>query len=111
MSEKGKWGYCREIRFYIGLGSPITDICRTYRKVAEQKGLVKTLKERAIENKKIDSLAGSANFWIWNNDAMDKMYSKNAVYKKPTTEQFDERKRIGKEIKEHGMNNVRWLDN
>lgn len=108
MSEKGKWGYCREIRFYIGLGSPITDICRTYRKVAEQKGLIKTLKERAIENKKIDSLAGSANFWIWNNDAMDKMYSKNAVYKKPTTEQFDERKRIGKEIKELGMNNVLW---
>lgn len=108
MSEKGEWGYCRELRFYIGAGKPITDICNTYRKVAEQRGLVKTLKERAAENKKIDALAGSANFWIWNNDAMDKLYSKNAAYKIPTAEQFAERVRIAGEMKSMGITDVLW---
>ena len=107
-SEMGSWGYERELRFYIGVGNPINGIAEAYRRVAEQKGLVRTLKERAAQVESIDRLAGSANVWLWNDDAMDKMYSRNAVYKKPTEEQFRLRREIAENMKKSGMTDVLW---
>lgn len=106
--EMGRWGYERELRFYIGVGNPINGITATYRRVAEQKGLVRTLKERAGQIESIDRMVGSANVWLWNNDAMDKMYSRDAVYKKPTEEQFGLRCEIARDMKESGMTDVLW---
>lgn len=106
--EKGKWGYERELRFYPGSGNAVNGICGTYRKVAEQKGLVRTLADRAKQLPCIDRLAGSANVWLWNNDAMDKLYSSDAVYTEPSQEQLVQRRCIAKEMKENGMTDVLW---
>ena len=106
--EKGKWGYTRELRFYLGSGNAVNGICGTYRKVAEQKGLVKTLADRAKQLPCIDRLAGSANVWLWNDDAMDKLYASDAVYTEPSQEQLAKRRRIAEDMKKNGMTDVLW---
>lgn len=106
--EMGNWGYTRSVRFYIGSGNPITDICLTYRKIALWKGNYKTLAEKADEINAVDKIAGCANVWLWNNDSMDKLYSHNIVYKVPDNEQFALRRSIAEDMKNSGMDNVLW---
>lgn len=106
--EMGKWGYTRTMRFYLGKGNPVSDMCRTYRKVAEQRGLVKTFCQKVQENPAIDRLAGSANVWLWNSDAMEKLYSENAVYRIPDEAQLSLRRSIASEMKALGMEHVLW---
>lgn len=108
--QMGKWGYERKLRFYVGnrSKSSISDICSIYRKMAEEKGLVKTLKQKAENNKTVLRLAGCANVWLWNDDAMYKLYDMKAIYKIPTEEQTTLRRSIADEMKSSGMTNVLW---
>ncbi len=107
-SEKGKWGYLRKLRFYIGKNNSVTEMCSIYRKIAEDRGFVKTLSEKAKEMPLKDRLAGCANVWLWNNDAMDKLYSENAVYTIPSEEQLKQRRSIAEDMKNSGMTDVLW---
>jgi len=108
--QMGKWGYERKLRFYLGNKSnnSISDICGIYRKIAEEKGLVKTLKQKAEKNTTVLQLAGSANVWLWNNDAMNKLYNSNAVYQIPSEEQNALRRHIANEMKSQGVDHVLW---
>ena len=108
LPQKGRWGYEREIRYYTGTDDPINGMCGVYRKIAEQRKLVKTLKEKSAENPVIDRSAGSADVWLWNNDAMDKLYSQNAVYSVPSKSDYELRKLIALDMKNNGMDNVMW---
>ena len=107
LPEKGKGGYRREIRYIAGKGG-ISELCAKYREIADEKGFRKTFDERAKENPTIMRLVGAADVWLWNDDAMDKLYSENAVYHVPTKEQNAERVRIAREMKESGMDHVLW---
>ena len=107
LPEKGKGGYRREIRYIAGKGG-ISELCAKYREIAGEKGFRKTFDERAKENPGISRLVGAANVWLWNDDAMDKLYSENAVYHVPTAAQNAERVRIAREMKEAGMDHVLW---
>lgn len=106
--EKGRWGYSRKIRYYLGKGESVTQMCQIYRIIAQKKGLVKTLAEKSAELPIKDSLAGRANFWVWNNDAMDKLYSENAVYTVPSAKQNQQRRDIAEDMKKNGMDEVLW---
>ena len=106
--SKGKWSYPRELRFYLGKGEPIADSALTYRKVARQKGLLKTFAEKAKEVENVLRLAGKANVWLWNNDAMHKLYSSDPEYVPTTKEQYETRCRVAQEMKALGMTDVLW---
>ena len=107
LPEMGKFGYDRELRFITGKGG-ITELCKAYRKIAGEKGLVYPLSERVKKLPVLEKLLGAANVWLWNDDAMDKLYSRDAVYRKPAPEQVDERIRVAREMKAAGMERVLW---
>ena len=105
--EKGKWGYTRELRYVMGNGG-IGGLCRAYREIAEERELVRTLREKKETVPNIDKLVGSANIWVWNDDAMDKLYSANAVLKVPTEEQLVLRRQTASDMKKSGLERVMW---
>lgn len=105
---KSKWGYTRQLRFYLGSGNPVCDIGLRYRKVAEQKGYVYPLKDRVKVKGKIEKLAGSASIWLWNNDAMHKLYDADAKNTPPTEEMYKLRRDVADDMKANGMDHVLW---
>lgn len=107
LPEKGCFGYRREIRYIAGNGG-ISELCAEYRKIADEKGLRLPFTERVKQNPMIDRLVGAANVWVWNDDAMDKLYSENAVYRIPTKEQLEKRVRVAEDMKNSGMERVMW---
>ena len=107
LPEKGQWGYTREIRYVFGKGS-VTEICRAYRKIAEEKGLRVTLKEKSKTVPALNRLAGAADVWVWNDDAMDLLYSEGTPYSVPSREQYRRRVEVAKDMKESGMDRVLW---
>lgn len=107
LSEKGKWGYDREIRILTGEGG-ITELCLAYRRIAEEKGLRVPFTEKVKKLPHIAKLVGAADVWLWNDDAMDKLYSENDVYHIPTKEQVDLRLSIADEMRSLGMDRVLW---
>ncbi|MBQ2710076.1 MAG: hypothetical protein IJF67_17510, partial [Clostridia bacterium] len=107
LPEKGKWGYDREIRILTGEGG-ITELCLAYRRIAEEKGLRVPFTEKVKKLPDIAKLVGAADVWLWNDDAMDKLYSENDVYHIPTKEQVDLRLAIADEMRSLGMDRVLW---
>ncbi len=105
--QKGFWGYPRVMRFALPEGG-VTEICKAYREIAKRRGLVVTLDEKAKKVPNARRLAGSANVWLWNDDAMDKLYTENFVYHAPTEEMVDLRIRRAREMKEMGMEHIMW---
>lgn len=106
--QKGEFGYDRVLRFCPGREGGITQACRCYRLLAEKKGLVKTLREKAKCVPSVDRLVGSADVWLWNDDAMEKLYSPGAAAGVPTREQLALRCKIAAEMKASGMDRVLW---
>lgn len=107
IAEMGKWGYERKMRFIWGKGG-ITELCLQYRDIAKEKGFIVPLSEKVKKVAKVDKMLGAADIWIWNSDAMDMLYSKEAVYRVPSDEQVERRISIAKEMKQMGMDNVLW---
>ena len=115
LSEKGQFGYMREVRYLWGTcadeGDGITAMCRAYRKIAEEKGFrvpAATLREKAKRVPAVERLTGAANVWLWNSDAMEKLYAATAEYKVPTAEQNARRMAIAEDMKRSGMTRVLW---
>lgn len=106
-SEKGKWGYVRECRFYLGLGN-ITEVCKCYRSIMEEKGLLVSLCEKAKAVPKLHTLSGAANVWLWNDTAMEKLYDCEASDEAPVPQQFERRAQIAQEMLDSGMSRVLW---
>ncbi len=105
--EKGKWGYTREIRYLVGEGG-ITELCMAYRAIADEKGLRIPFTAKEDKLPALNRLIGAADVWLWNDDAMDKLYSENAVYHVPSAEQLARRVQIAEDMKKNGMDNVLW---
>ena len=108
IDQKGQWGYTREVRYLWGETDGVTGLCRAYRKIAEEKGFCVTLREKAAQVNKVDRVVGSANFWVWNDDAMDLLYSENTPYSIPTEEQKQKRIEVAKDMVSCGITDVLW---
>lgn len=106
--EMYHWGYTRSLRYYFGKGNPVTDCAKTYRKVAIQLGKFKTLKEKAEAVPTVDRAIGCGILWLWNDDAMHKLFDKDAKFQPPTEEQLAKRRKIAKEMKDLGMDDLLW---
>lgn len=106
-SEKGTWGYPRECRFYLGKGS-MTEVCKCYRSIAEEKGLLVPLREKAKAVPKLHELAGAADVWLWNDDMMQKLYQCNASDEAPSSQQLARRMEIAQQMYAGGMRRVLW---
>ncbi len=106
--EMGAWGYIRTIRFYIGNGNPVTGCAKTYRKMMVSTGKFKTLADKAKDVPAIDGAIGSAIVWLWNDDAMSKLYDANVTYTKPSEYQYALRRKIADDMKNSGMDDVLW---
>ena len=107
LPEKGRWGYDRELRILCGEGG-ISEMCQAYRKIADEKGLRVPFSDKVKKLPDIDRLVGAANVWLWNDDAMHKLYDADAVYHIPDREQVDRRLEVADEMKSLGMDNVLW---
>lgn len=107
LPEKGRWGYDRELRILCGEGG-ISEMCQAYRKIADEKGLRVPFSEKVKKLPDIDRLVGAADVWLWNDDAMHKLYDADAVYHAPDKEQVDRRLEVADEMKALGMDKVLW---
>ncbi len=108
LPEKERWGYDREIRFLWGEGGGVTALCHAYRAIADEKGLRVTLREKCRKTPALTQFVGSADMWLWNDDAMHKLYDADAVYHQPTADQYALRLQIAREMKACGMDHVLW---
>ena len=100
--SNGTWGYDRRLRLFAGrsLGA----VAAGYRAWREGQGRVRTLAEKAKDNPHLKDFAGTADFWIWDDN------NQNRLYNWPRTEppaDLDVR-RIARELKELGMDRVLW---
>lgn len=106
-SEKGAWGYVRECRFYLGTGG-ITEVCKCYRGIMEEKGLLVPLREKVKAVPKIHALSGAADVWLWNDTAMQKLYECDASDEAPSPQQLARRVQIARDMHAAGMHRVLW---
>jgi len=107
ISEKGRFGYTRVMRIALGLGG-LTGLASSYRALAEERGLIRTLSEKAKVLPSVDRFRGVSNVWLWNDDAMSKLYDADAVYRVPDQAQIDRRMEIADDMKNSGMDKVLW---
>ena len=67
-SEKGQFGYPRAIRYiFFAKGNYVT-IAKAHRAIAKEKGLFKTLAQKAKERPALAKLVGAADWWTWDED-------------------------------------------
>jgi len=68
---KGCLGFARRARYYFSPGGGYVALCKVYRKIAEQEGLLKTLARKKQENAHVDQLIGAMNLWIFDRPDLD----------------------------------------
>ena len=108
LPQKSYWGYDRVLRFVVSEDGGITDMAKKYRTFAEKRGFARTLKEKAKAVKNVDKMIGAADVWVFNDDAMYKLYNKDAKYTPPTAEQYKRRRDIADDMKKRGIDRVMW---
>lgn len=106
--QKSYWGYDRVLRFVVSDDGGITDMCKKYRKLVERRGFVRTLREKAKAVPNVDKMIGAADIWVFNDDAMHKLYNKDAKYTPPTQEQYARRREIADDMEKRGIERVMW---
>ena len=57
-------GYTRKLRYILFEQGGYVSMADRFRTYAEQEGMVKTLREKALENPNVDKLVGAASLWI-----------------------------------------------
>ena len=69
-AQKGQFGYARRLRYVFFDKGDHVDMCKRYRRYVQEKGTLKTLKEKRLKNPNVDLLVGAVNVWCWENDAL-----------------------------------------
>jgi len=69
-SQKGQFGYTRQLRYVFFEEGGYVAICKRYRSYAQTAGLFKTLEQKRKENPNVDLLIGAVNVWCWEKDAL-----------------------------------------
>lgn len=70
---EGRWGRDRRLRFFFGrsLGA----VAAPYRAWRERQGGVRTLAEKAKTNPHVADFAGTADFWLWDDNNQNRLYN------------------------------------
>ena len=76
--SKNTFGYDRTFHYSFFDTGGYVAMCEWYRGHAEEKGKVRTLREKAVDNPAIDRLIGAVDFWgfnsYWNENLIDKLF-------------------------------------
>ncbi len=108
LPEKGQWGYTRSLRYVFGKSGSVGALGLAYREIAKEKGFVVPFSEKVKNLPNLEKLLGAADVWLWNDNAMELLYSEQPVYKVPTPEQNALRRKIAGDMKQSGMEKVLW---
>ena len=102
LPEEDRWGEDRELRFFVGpsLGA----VAGAYRRWREELGPVRTLAERAKANPRLATFPGTANFWVWDDNAQNRLYNWPLVQESAPRDV----RRIATEMKTRGLDRVLW---
>ena len=74
LSEKGRWGYDRAMRFFVA--ATLGEGCRAYRAWRETLGEIVTLKEKIARAPELKKLIGAADVWLWDDNNMNRLYAR-----------------------------------
>ena len=74
LSEKGRWGYDRAMRFFVS--STLGEGCRAYRAWRETLGEIVPLKEKIARAPELEKLIGAADVWLWDDNNMNRLYAR-----------------------------------
>lgn len=102
LPEEGRWGSDRELRLFRG-GS-LGAVAGAYRAWRERVGRVTTLAERAKRNPKLLAFPGTADFWVWDDNAQNRLYNWPQVKESAPRDV----RRIAGEMKALGLDRVLW---
>ena len=67
-AQKGRFGYERRLRYVFFDNGGHVAIAKRYRQYAKERGLLKTLAQKRLENTNVDMLVGAVNVWNWDAD-------------------------------------------
>lgn len=104
----GGWGQTRELRFYPIDRGGVTEVCKAYRSIMAEKGLLVTLEEKIRAVPKVERMLGAADIWLWNDDAMHKLYDPDSKATPPTQAQRQRRREIAADLRSSGLERVMW---
>ena len=102
LSEKGRWGYDRAMRFFVS--STLSEGCRAYRAWRETLGQIVTLKEKIAHAPELAKLIGAADVWLWDDNNMNRLYARPEISNVPARDV----KAIADDMEELGMTRVLW---
>ncbi len=102
MPDDGKWGKDRELVFFPA--ARIGKAAGDYRAWRESQNHVSTIVERMKDNPNLKRLPGAAVFWVWDDNAQNRLYNWPLVKESAPRDV----KRIADEMKSLGMDRVIW---
>ncbi len=102
ISEKGKFGYPRKMRFIAG--KTLAEIMGAYREYRKSMGYVKTLSEKARELPHLEQMKGAADFWIWEDNMTNRLYGRPEIPNRPARNV----RAIADEMQKLGIDRVLW---
>ena len=102
LSEKGRWGYDRAMRFFVS--STLGEGCRAYRAWRETLGEIVPLKEKIAHAPELKKLIGAADIWLWDDNNMNRLYARPERSDVPARNV----KAIADDMQALGMTRVLW---
>ena len=96
----GTWGEDRHLRFFFGRS--LGEVAAAYRAWRESQGAVRTLADKAKTNPHVADFAGTADFWLWDDNNQNRLYNWPLV---PESAPLDIPK-IAAEMKSLGLDRV-----
>ncbi len=102
LSEKGRWGYDRAMRFFIS--STLGEGCRAYRAWRETLGEIVPLKEKIAHAPELKKLIGAADIWLWDDNNMNRLYARPEQSGVPARDV----QAIADDMESLGMKHILW---
>ena len=102
LSEKGRWGYDRAMRFFVA--STLGEGCRAYRAWRETLGEIVPLKEKIAHAPELKKLIGAADIWLWDDNNMNRLYARPERSDVPARDV----RAIADDMQALGMTRVLW---
>jgi len=84
--QKGRFGYPRRVRYvFLDRGGHVA-VCKRYRELVRERGLLRTLHEKRARSPDVDRLVGAMDVWCWDKEALP----------------------IARDMKSRGMDRILW---
>ncbi len=102
LSEKGRWGYDRAMRFFVS--STLGEGCCAYRAWRKTLEEIVPLKEKIARAPELKKLIGAADVWLWDDNNMNRLYARPEQSGVPARDV----KAIADDMQALGMTRVLW---